>query len=231
MATPREAPLSTKDPRIEAALKAKSAPKAGEPGAPMMGYAEVERLNNPDPGPAEEISAMDDAVDEVEKLSGKPIGELTEAEFMRIPVKLAVVNKYSNTDLHVVFKDPAMTGCWINFKHEHGNRVTRAYNQGFTACTKQDVDACSARATDENGSLVSGDLVLLKIPKIILWSMRKQNQETAKARVNKAYQDPRAAALRGDSDAVSRPGAEFFIPDIASAQHVDANEARKLVYS
>lgn len=223
--------MSTKDPRIEAALKANAAPRAGEPGSPMVGYAEQERLNNPDPGPAQEVTAMSDAVRQIEEISGKSIGELTEDEFMRIPVKLAVVNKYSNTDLHVVFKDQAMTGCWVNFKHEHGNRVTRAYNQGFTACTKEDVELCSARSTDENGSLVSGDLVLLKIPKIMLWSFRKQHVETAKARVNRAYQDPKAASLNGDSDAVSRPGAEFFIPDIASAQHVDANEARKLVYS
>lgn len=223
--------MSTKDPRIEAQLKANAAPKAGEPGSPIVGYAEQERLNNPDPGPAQEFSALDEAVRQVQELSGKPMGELTEEEFMRIPVKLAIANKYANTELHVVFKDDTMTGAWINRLHNKGQLVNRAFNAGFSACTQEDVLICSTNTTDERGSLVSGDLVLLKIPKIILWSRRKQEQETAKARVNRAYQDPKAASLNGDSDAISRPGAEFFIPDIASAQHVDAQEARKLVYS
>jgi hypothetical protein len=221
--------MSTKNLRIEEVLD--SAPKPGDVGAPMASYAEIHKAQNPEPAPARAVSEVDEALAEVTRLSGKSIGDLTQDEFDRIPIKLSARTTQGMTELSVIFKDPSMTGHWFNRKAKEGLRVQQAYMQGFTACTKADVEMCHATTSDENGSLVQGDLVLLKIPKIVLWSRQKDYQETAKARVNRAMNDPRAAARPGDGPGQLPRGADYFIPDTAQASRVDANEARKLVYS
>lgn len=217
--------MSTKNDRIEQMLK-----KPGEVGGPLVGYAEQTRAAREAADLAPDVT--DDAAlatAEFEKQSGKSIGDMTEADFMRIPVKLKARNTAAMTELNVIFKDPSMTGRWFNHKHKDGMRVQQAFMMGFTPCTKEDVDLCHARSTDENGSLVMGDLVLMKISKAMLWGgYYKDNVDKAKARVNKAMNDPRAAALPGQESA---SGQDFYIPqNITRAAHVDADAARTLVY-
>lgn len=217
--------MSTKNEGVERILAA----KPGEVGGKMVGYAEAERQQNPEPPPATEFSGVDECVAAAEKHAGKSIGDMTEQEFYRLPVKLIARNTQGMTELNVVFKDPAMTGHWFNAKAKEGMRVQQGYMQGFTACTKDDVVICHSKATDENGAIVQGDLVLLKIPKMVLWSRYKENQETAKARVNRAMHDPNSASRPGD-DSLPRSG-EFFITNQTQAQRVDSDEARRVVYA
>ena len=218
--------MSTKDTRLENVLAAK---KPGEVGGPLVGYAEATRAEREAADVCPEVT--DDAAlatAEYEKRSGKSIGDMTEADFMRIPIKLMARNKAAMTELNVIFKDPAMTGRWFNHKHKDGMRVQQAFMMGFTPCTKDDVELCHARSTDENGSLVMGDLVLMKISKAMLWGgYYKDNVDKAKARVNKAMNDPSAARLPN----AEAPQGEYFVPqNITRASHVDVDAARNLVY-
>jgi hypothetical protein len=220
--------------RIEAALKAK--PKPGEVGGPMVGYAEAQRVQQ-QVEPSEFVDAREEAEQKFSKASGKPIGEMTEQDFYRLPVVLNSRPQQAMTELHVVFKDPAYTGHWFNWKAKQPDRVAQAYMQGFTACTKDDVEACHIRTTDENGSLVYGDLVLMKIPKAILWGgYYKQNMDTAVSRVE------RAATKNPELERKSRDGAiqqerigSIYEGSIntqtADADYRQVNGARELVYS
>src|ERR1700743_1463971 len=104
--TSRETPLSTKNSSIENVL----AKKPGEVGGPLVGYAEATRAEREAAAPTPEVT--DDialATAEYEKASGKSIGEMTEADFVRIPIKLMARNRAAMTELNVIFKDPSMT--------------------------------------------------------------------------------------------------------------------------
>lgn len=227
--------MSSKNDRIETMLK-----KPGEVGGQLVGYAEKTRAEREALEAApEETNDEALATAEFEKASGKPVSEMTEADFYRIPVKLMARNRAAMTELNVVFKDPNMTGHWFNVKHKDGMRVSQAYMQGFTACTKEDVEFSHSKTTDENGSLVMGDLVLLKISKAAKWGgMYKDNIDKAKGRVNKMMTDPRSANyqsqknpyLATDGSTVGDGGAQTYVSNLTRADHVDADAARKLVY-
>jgi len=210
-------------------------PLPGEVGGPIVGYAEAERVKEEaTKKPTAAFSSLDAVQQELEKQAGKPFAEITEAEFYRMPVKLKAQNLAGGVELTVKFKDPAMTGHWFNHKNGNGKRVTEAIYQGFTPCTKEDVEAWHSKVTDDTGALVYGDLVLMKIPKVVLWSRQKDHQDTAKARVNRMMSTRQAAPVPGEVDKLpvsSLPdGADYFVPNLTQAQRVDGDEARRLVY-
>lgn len=219
--------MSTKNDRIEQILK-----KPGEVGGPLVGYAEATRAEREAADPTPEVT--DDialATAEYEKASGKSIGEMTETDFIRIPIKLMARNRAAMTELNVIFRDPSMTGRWFNHKHKDGMRVQQAFMMGFTPCTKEDVELCHARSTDENGALVMGDLVLMKISKAQLWGgYYKDNADKAKARVNRAMTDPRVARDVPNSPYAATASGDTFVAEATRASLVDAESARNLVY-
>ena len=226
--------MSTKNDKIESMLK-----KPGDVGGQLVGYAEKTRAEREalDAAP-EETSDEALATAEFETASGKSIGEMTESDFQRIPVKLMARNRAAMTELNVIFKDPSMTGHWFHRHHKQGQRVTQAYMQGFTACTKDDVEFAHSKTTDDNGSLVMGDLVLMKISKAALWGgMYKDNVDKAKGRVNKVMTDPRAANYQTKNPYLATDGSTVgdgrnptYVSNLTRADHVDADAARKLVY-
>lgn len=209
--------------RVEEVLKAK--PKPGEVGGEMVGYAEAMRQQEVHEA-VKFVSTKDEATLEFERVSGKSIGELTEQDFYRLPVVLKARDTANMTELHVVFKDPSMTGHWFNWKSKQPDRVAQAHMQGFTACTKDDVEACHIKTSDENGSLVYGDLVLMKISKAQLWGgYYKKNMQSATQRVDMGGMKKTSPDVPGTSYENSTQA------QTADTDYRQVNGARELVYA
>lgn len=206
-------------------------PLPGTPGGKMVGYAEAERVANPDPGPSPETSDISLATKELESASGKKIADLTEADFYRLPVKLVSRDTILSTELTVQMKDPSMTCRWFNHKAQQGQRVERARYMGYQPCTRADVAFCHATASDASGALVVGDLVLMKISKVQQFGgYYKDNAEKAKYRVSQQLSRPFGAVVPGvdnGADATS----PYQITSRTGSSLVDATEARSLVFS
>lgn len=209
--------------RVEEVLAKK--PKPGEVGGEMVGYAEAMRQQEVHE-PVAEVFTKDEATLAFEKASGKPVGQMTEQDFYRLPVVLSSRNTQNMTELHVVFKDPSMTGHWFNWKAKQPDRVAQAFMQGFTACTHEDIDACHIKTTDSNGSLVYGDLVLMKIPKAQLWGgYYKKNMQSATQRVDMG------GMKRTSPDAPGTSYENSTQAQTSDADYRQASEARQLAYA
>lgn len=200
-------------------------PKPGQPGSPIMGIAEQERLNNPDPGPSLSLEQAQ-VEEEILRLTGKTIEELTEEEFMRLPVKLTAQNYSIATELDVKMKDPSFAPRWFNRKHKDGMLVQQARLRGWQPCTKDDVELSHASITDDAGSLVMGDLVLLKKNRLRHLSDLKGNAETAKYRVSRQAQKPFASDVKGIDNSAYADVHPYQISQSTAA--VDPVEARTL---
>lgn len=208
-------------------------PLPGTPGGKMVGYAEAERAANPDPGPSAFLDSQADAVFQFERGSGKSIGEMTEADFYKVPVKLIARDTILSTELTVQLKDPTMVPHWFNAKAQNGASAQRALYRGYTPCTKEDIEFCHATATDSNGALVMGDLVLMKIPKVVQFGQfYKDNAEKAKYRVSQQLSRPFGASVPGtDNGSLSNtPASPYVIESKTGSSFVDATEARSLVF-
>jgi len=209
-------------------------PLPGTPGGKLVGYAEAQRAQNPEPPPSHIVADAETAENEFERILGKPVEDMDEQDFYRTGVTFRSKDLTIMTDLHVVLKDKSMQPRWFNCKAGDGRQVQQAYMKGFRAVTSEDVEFCHAKTSDSNGALVIGDLACLMIPKAILFGgFYKANMETAKAKVNRAMNSPQGAdqgARETTGEGVGLGRGDYFTPDIAQAQRVDASEARKLVY-
>lgn len=209
----------------------KSEPQPGTPGGKMVGYAEAERIANPDPGPSAFVETKDEATKQFEAGSGKSIGEMTEADFYRVPVKLIARDTIVSTELTVQLKDPSMVCRWFNYKAQNGSSVERARYRGYTPCTKEDVEYAHATATDDAGALVMGDLVLMKIAKVVQFGQfYKDNAEKAKYRVSQQLSRPFGAAVPGVENG-SPVASPYVIQSQTGSSFVDATDARALVFN
>jgi len=207
-------------------------PLPGTPGGKLVGYAEAQRVQNPEPPPSHVVADLQKAEDEFEQRSGKPVEEMSEADFYRTGVTFRSRDLTLMTELHVVLKDKSMAPRWFNHLHGKGRSVQQAYMRGFRPVTKEDVEFCHAKQADDNGALVIGDLVCLMAPKVLVYGgYYKDNAEKAKARVNRAMTTKGVNQNFSDRGESGLDGpAQYFVPDIAQAAKVDANEARRLVY-
>lgn len=219
--------MSTSSPSIEKIINNK---KPGEVGGALVGYREAQRQQEKI-DPVEEFTSVEAAEQEASRLSGKPISEMSEDDFQRLPVVLLAREMSPKTELHVAFKDPSMTGRWVNCGTKKEDRVAKFQMQGYTAATRDDVSMCHISTTDANGAIRYGDLVLMKIPKIKLWGgYYKQNMETAVSRVERAA---RKIPVPGESLPI---GASYEGTNLTSARTVDADYrkvdgARQLTYA
>jgi hypothetical protein len=207
-----------------------NAPLPGTPGGKLVGYAEAQRLQNPEPPPSHVITDTELAESEFERAAGKPVEEMTEQDFYKTGITFRAKDLTLMTDLHVVLKDKSMEPRWFNYKAGNGRSVQQGYMRGFRAVTKEDTEFTHAKTTDENGALVMGDLVCLMIPKVILFGgYYKDSMEKAKARVNRAMT---AQGANKNLQESGQPGfsGDYYVPDIAQATRADASEARRLVY-
>jgi hypothetical protein len=204
----------------------------GTPGGKMVGYAEAERIANPDPGPAATSSSEDIVTKELEAASGKSIGEMTEEDFYKVPIRLMAQDVRYSTELSVIMKDPSMTCRWFNREHKHGANVQRARFQGYTPCTKEDVELCHATTSDDHGALVIGDLVLMKMSKVRHFSKLRENADKAKYNVSAQLSKPFSVKVPGTDNGSLAGSAPFYeLDNTNSTKMVDASEARNLVFN
>jgi hypothetical protein len=208
-------------------------PQAGTPGGKMVGYAEAERIANPDKGPSAESDNLAVVTKELESVTGKTIGEMTEADFYNVPIKLIAQSQMYSTELTVQMKDPSMACRWFNKDHKGGAMVQQAIYRGYQPCTKDDVEYSHATATDERGAITMGDLVLLKMSKIRHFSMYKDNAEKAKYRVSQQLSKPFGAHVPGtDNGSLNNtPVSPYMIESKTGSSFVDASQARELVFN
>ena len=97
---------------------------------------------------------------------------------------------YENTpnrlpqNLTIEFKDPQWAGHWFNRKSRDGYRVDRAVNQlgGWQPAKRSDLKYSLKGLKDTDGAVEDGDLVLLKIPKWILFAQCKEWMDEARKR-------------------------------------------------
>lgn len=102
---------------------------------------------------------------------------LKESDILRSDMIVALDMKLPNF-LDVRPKDPIYVLYWGNRKYdgEDGNRLEKLLSIGFMKATVDDIDSpLSDRMQIDGAAIVSGDLILLKINKAILWGIYKAN--------------------------------------------------------
>lgn len=111
----------------------------------------------------------------------KPIGDMSEEDFYRLPISLsdATAGRLPQT-LTVKFRDPQWAGHWFNRKAQDGRRVSEAKALGYTPATRDDCEWVSHSLNDDDGAIIDNDLVLMKIHKAQLFLQYKGWMDTAK---------------------------------------------------
>lgn len=72
-------------------------------------------------------------------------------------------------NLTVKFRDPQWAGHWANRKAQDGKSIRRLQSLGFLTATKEDCEWVPQGLNTEDGGIVDGDLVLMKIHKMKLF--------------------------------------------------------------
>ncbi len=130
----------------------------------------------------------------------KPIEKMTEQDFYNIPVSLAdLAPGRLPQNLTVVFRDPQWAGHWFNRKARDGQRVNEARSLGFVPAQRDDCEMVSHSLNDEDGGIVDGDLVLMKIHKAKLYRKYAQWMEMAKILGGKDSYKNKAESQIGNS--------------------------------
>jgi hypothetical protein len=96
--------------------------------------------------------------------------EMTEDDWMGLSSTLhdPVSNRIPQ-NLTVKFRDPQWAGHWFQRTIKDGQSVRRARALGFEPAKKEDCDWLPQGLNDEDGAIIDGDLVLMKIHKIKLF--------------------------------------------------------------
>jgi hypothetical protein len=123
-----------------------------------------------------EFMASDEFMKSASKEDLDKIRALTEKDILSDAI-VALDLKMPNF-LDVMPKDAVYSLRWVNRKYqgEGGSRVEQCRALGFTNARPEDIDSpLSDRMTIMDGAIVSGDLVLMKINKLILYGIFKAN--------------------------------------------------------
>lgn len=85
--------------------------------------------------------------------------------------------------LDVLSKDPSVAFRWVNFKGGEGRQLFYARSFGFVNATPEDIasELDKSMVKDQDGGLVCGDLVLMKVNKLKLFQKYKMNVLRANA--------------------------------------------------
>lgn len=114
----------------------------------------------------------------------KRVEEMTEQDFYNLPITHydAQAGRLPQ-QLTVKFKDPQWCGYWFNRSAKDGMRVASALALGFTPAKREDLEWYFKGLNDADGSIVQGDLVLMKIHKaVLIGQFYKQWLDVAKVR-------------------------------------------------
>lgn len=126
-------------------------------------------------------------------------------------------------NLTIEFKDPQWAGHWFNRKSRDGYRVDRAMNQlgGWQPAKRSDLKYCLKGLKDTDGAVEDGDLVLLKIPKWILFAQCKEWMDEARRRggINRF-----AGEAAGPLSPRQQSKIDFYISDQAQQELSDMRD-------
>jgi len=143
----------------------------------------VTTIQSPDIGNVQEPAKID--VDSFMKTASEDdlnrLRALKESDILTSDMIVALDLQLPNF-LDVRPKDPIYVLYWGNRKYdgEDGNRLEKLKSIGFVNACTEDIDSpLSDRMNIDNGAIVSGDLILLKINKAILWGIYKANLQKA----------------------------------------------------
>jgi len=122
----------------------------------------------------------DDSTGEVVILP-KPLAQMKEQDWYSLPVSLADLSPGRlPQNLTVTARDPQWAFHWFNRKARDGQRVSEAKSLGFLPAHRDDCEMVSHSLNDEDGGVMDGDLVLMKIHKVKLYRKFAQWMEMAK---------------------------------------------------
>lgn len=107
---------------------------------------------------------------------------------------------------------------WVAFKVRDGLNFDRYKNMGFEKATLADVTPSSSKACQQNGDIIFGDLLLMRIPKVLYFAHLKENYRRANAAFTR-----NAIMAQVDNefpngipnDSSGRPLVNFYTPDKA----------------
>jgi hypothetical protein len=132
----------------------------------------------------------------------KPLDKMEEQDFYNLPITLAdLAPGRLPQNLTVTFRDPQWGGHWFNRKAREGQRVNEARSLGFIPANRDDCEMVSSNLNDEDGAIMDGDLVLMKIHKAKLFRKYAQWMEMAKVLGGKAsYMNKAESQIGGAGD-------------------------------
>jgi hypothetical protein len=114
-------------------------------------------------------------------ITPKPIEEMTQEEFLELPMALTDTQPGRlPQNLSVEFKDPQWAGYWFNKKAKFGSRVGYARTLGFVPAKIEDLKFWHEEVNDGDGAVEQYDLVLMKIHKAKLFGKFKEWIDKAK---------------------------------------------------
>ncbi len=99
----------------------------------------------------------------------KKIEEMSDEEFLQVGSTLydPTANRIP-LNLTVKFRDKHIAGHWANRKAQDGKSVRRLQSMGFEVAKKEDCEWLPQGLNAEDGAVIDGDLVLMKIHKMKL---------------------------------------------------------------
>jgi hypothetical protein len=127
----------------------------------------------------------------------KPLEEISDEEFMRLPMKMDGLQAGRiPKNLSVKFKEPQWAGRWFNRHAGNSRRVSEATSLGYVAAKVEDLEWYFHGLNDKDGALTDGDLVLMKIHRGALLMQYKQNMDLARQQGGiDAYKNKASSAL------------------------------------
>lgn len=101
----------------------------------------------------------------------KKVEEMTEEDFMATAMTMSdpVANRVP-LNLTVKWRDPQWAGYWAQRKVKDGQSVRRLQAMGFVTAKREDCEWLPQGIIVDDGEVTDGDLVLMKIPKVKLFS-------------------------------------------------------------
>ena len=136
----------------------------------------------------------------------KKVEEMTDEDFMA--TAMSVSDPVSNRiplNLTVKWRDAHIAGYWGNRKAQDGRSVRRLQSLGFTVAHKEDCEWIPQGVNTEDGEITDGDLVLMKIPKLKLFSgfLAGYFQEALQKGGKASYMREAQGALGGPTNKVA----------------------------
>lgn len=113
----------------------------------------------------------------------KPIEQMKDEDYYDLPITLSsIMHGRLPQNLTVEFKDSHWAGYWFNKSARDGLRLGTARALGFIPAKIEDLKYYDASLNDKDGAVEQNDLVLMKIHKVKIMSLKKMALDTARVK-------------------------------------------------